>query len=66
MNGYHCDEKLKIKVGQLFVALTDGENFYTRYAHNVGFVVHRSTQCKIHEEVICLKKFVCSKECVTK
>lgn len=53
-------------MGQLFVALTDGENFYTRYAHNVGFVVHRSTQCKNHEEVICLKKFVCSKECVTK
>ncbi|XP_029128974.1 uncharacterized protein LOC114916444 isoform X2 [Cajanus cajan] len=58
----NCDEKLKSKVGQQFDTLKEGDIFYKRYAHNVGFSVHCSAKTKGKDGVKRWKYFVCSKE----
>lgn len=42
----YCEEELKPKMGQLFDVLEDGEQFYKRYAHSVGFSVCCSSENK--------------------
>ncbi|XP_058773776.1 protein FAR1-RELATED SEQUENCE 5-like [Vicia villosa] len=58
----YCDEEIKPKVGQIFDSLEDGDFFYKRYAHSVGFSVRCSSENKNKDGVIRWKYFVCSKE----
>ncbi|KAJ1424644.1 FAR1 DNA-binding domain [Sesbania bispinosa] len=58
----NCDEKVKPKLGKIFDTLEDGEEFYKRYAHSVGFSVHCSSESKNKDGVKRWKYFVCSKE----
>ncbi|XP_058769118.1 protein FAR1-RELATED SEQUENCE 5-like [Vicia villosa] len=58
----NCDEEIKPKVGQLFDSLEDGEIFYKKYAHTVGFSVRCSSENKNKDGVVRWKYFVCSKE----
>ncbi|KAJ1381231.1 Zinc finger, PMZ-type [Sesbania bispinosa] len=58
----NCVEELKPKVGQQFDTLKEGEEFYKRYAHNVGFSVRCSSETKDKNGVKRWKYFVCSKE----
>lgn len=57
----NCDEKLKPKVGQLFDTLEEGEFFYKKYAHTVGFSVRSSSETKDKNVVKRWNYYVCSK-----
>ncbi|RDX95093.1 hypothetical protein CR513_22430, partial [Mucuna pruriens] len=59
-----CDEELKLKFGQLFDTLDKGDQFYKRYALNVGFSVRWSskTKDKKKKSLKRWKYFVSSKE----
>jgi hypothetical protein len=48
-------------VGMAFDTLTDVENFYKAYAHEVGFSV-RVGQHKKQKEEILFKRYKCSRE----
>jgi hypothetical protein len=58
----NCADELKPKVGQLFDSLEEGEQFYKKYAHSVGFSVRASSETKDKKGVKRWKYFVCSKQ----
>jgi hypothetical protein len=56
-----CKERSKPVVGMIFDTLTDVENFYKSYAHEVGFSVHVGQHKKQNEEIL-FKRYYCSRE----
>jgi hypothetical protein len=48
-------------VGMIFDTLSDVENFYKSYAHNVGFSVRVGQHKKENDEIL-FKRYCCSRE----
>lgn len=63
----HVPEVEESKTPKLEMIFSDPDvtfNFYSSYAKDAGFKVHKSSDKRKHGELI-WKKFVCSKECCT-
>ncbi|KAL4276844.1 hypothetical protein AHAS_Ahas20G0247800 [Arachis hypogaea] len=46
-----CEDQLKPKIGMVFDTTEDGEEFYKKYAHAVGFSIYNSTKTKDKQSV---------------
>ncbi|KAK3150118.1 hypothetical protein QOZ80_3AG0228690 [Eleusine coracana subsp. coracana] len=56
------DDTMQPSLGMVFDSWQDGEAFYKRYAHHVGFSVHKAPHHKGDGGVLVWKRFVCSRQ----